>query len=690
MAQVELPEIEGGQNDREGLTEKFKERMGTMKNQAQGASVVALGSDPIVAGAAGMVSGAIFSGLSQLGKVADGFRQRVSSRGKTEEVDLNVSGEIEVTGPEVGEAKTVERVREPANDGESEQETSSEERPTIEAGRIERILQSSSEKVDNAGNTAAGGTAMLFGSDPIVAAGMAGLAKLGSKLGSKALGAGSNLLGKRRAAKVEKEEKSPRKEVREKMVENRKTKSMRKRMAVQDADVIAQAATAAQDKMPTPDDSDSIVGESIPEINQSMTTLVERVAPIESLDEMKASVLRIESHLGEGLPNAQEKAEDKLRRRQEVQQQEESQKLLEEISDNTAEKEEKGLLSSLSGIFGSGAGMGFMTGGIGGLVGTIFGTMIRAVPRILMGALKKIPFVAFGVSLFKGLFDGVKQFMEGGSIMGSIFTMVESFADSILRIFTFGLVNIEKLRDWTQPIFDSIFDGIFAIKDIVMGGWDTLASSVDWIFNKTQEIFSYVGDFLASIPEKIMNLIPGPVKRFLGMGEEGEIAANERTARLRNQEREYIQQTLEQGYESAPMGRRIELTEERRERLENKLVRLNSMDNARVSPVEREIEQRARSTETPTAVEDREVLPGREVERTRLEREQAAESFERGSIELELEPMRQQARESQRMSNQINNVVQTNNNQSNIINFPGRLRKEDYFSGASNREVDWR
>lgn len=691
MAQ-ELPEIKGSENNREGLTSKFQDRVGSMKGKAQGASAVALGSDPIVAGAAGIVSGAIFSGLSQVGKIADTFRQKVTSGGKTDSVDLNVDGKIEVLGGD-GEKKSVERVKEAQGDDQEEST------PVSEAGRIERLLGKSSEKVDGAGNTAAGGTAMLFGSDPIVAAGMAGLAKLGSKLGSKALGTGAGLLENRR------NKKSPRKKVREKMIENRKTKSMRKRMAINDSDVIASASTAALEKMPSQDDSDTIVGQSLPEMDIKLDSLVEKMTPLESLGEMNDSVKRIEEYLGDGLPDAQDRAEDKNLQRKEMSQQEDTQKLLEEISENTAEKEKKGLLGSLGGLFEGGVGGGLMRGGIGGLVGAMFGSMIRMVPRLLFQAVKKFPLVGFVASIFTGLFDGVKHYIEGGSIMGAIFKTIEGFADSVVRIFTFGLVNIEKLRDWTQPIFDSIFDAVFAIGDIISSGWDLLTESIQGIFDQLSYVFTSTMDFVNSIPDMMMSIVPDWAKRFLGVGEEGEIAENERASRLQNQNRERIQQTLEQGYESGPMGRRMELTEERRAQLEERLRVIESKErreanNRAVLQEQADVAMERAGYDRytgdsfevpePKVEEDKEVLPGREVERTRLEREQAADSFERGSIELELEPMRQQARESQRMSNQINNVVQTNNNQSNIINYPGRLRKEDYFSGASNREVDWR
>lgn len=688
MPEATMPKLEGSETNRSERVKKFKARMESMSNATTGASVAAVGSDPLVAGVAGIMSRTVFSTISKIGNLVD----MMPSRAKEEqtgdsEFGLNVQGELDinVNGNSIEDAPMGAIPATETEEPKVERQDNSEDKKEIDeattAGIVERALQKSSEGVDRASNLASVGAGMFFGSDPIIGAAMAGLTKLGTVLGKKGLEGGANIV---RGRREKKEKESPRERVREQIVENRQTKSLRRKMAVNDADIIASGSQAAIEKMETPDEENAGMTET------QANVMVERATEnSEGIDKMSSSVERIEGHLKDALPTPQERAEAALQSERQANNAEETKALLETVAKNTEPEEEK---TGLAGLFDGLKNRGMALGGlVGGLVGSLTTIFTRTLPRLLMGAIKRIPIIALVGSMFKGLFDGVKAFMNGESVMGSIFTMIESFADSILRIFTFGLVNIEKLREWTEPVFNSIFDGIFGFADTIMSlvdkGGALLSSSIDWLFERTKMVFDYATEFIASIPEKIMNLIPGPIKGFLGLSEEEETA---RTNRLQGLEREYIQSTLESGEEAVGPGGPKEITEERRAELEEKLERLNR--EVTVSPVEENLN---REVETPTpgsslVEEDRQIIaPGRSIDSTRSEREQLAEDFNDRTVLVNLEPMKAQMRDSQALGNRINNVVQNNNSSANIITPTSKLRKEDYFAGATNREVDW-
>lgn len=685
MVDQTLPELSGSETNRQERIDRFRQHI---ESQTEGVQPLDGGSsNPVIHGIQGMFTNKV---AKELTKVGDNLPEDFTTTERNEDgsMTMRVTGEIDVNinGAEVSKMVEPQPTLAPA---ESEQQDE-----TITPGRLEKLLDKGSEKTKNAGNAAAGGAAMFFGSDPIVAGAMATLSKLGSMGGSKLLSGGAGLVRKRREGK-----KGPRKEAREKMIENRKTKSIRKRTAVQDADITAHAATAAIEKMDPDSGGDSIVGEKVTDIQTGTDTIVEKVAHLDALSDMKDSVLKIESSLSDGLPTAQEKAVEKLNQRKDLENQEDTKKTLEEISDNTAQKEESGgILGSLMDTLGGfGLGRLGLAGAGGGIIGSIMTTLTTALPRLLWTALKKFPLIGFVTSAVKGLFDGIKHYMEGGTIMGAIFETIEGFADSLIRIFTFGLVNLEDLRNWMQPAFDVLFDGVSWLVDKIMAGVDMITSSISWVFEKVKSVFEYIGEFISSLPELIVGQLPdfmqGTARSVLGIGEEGEEAATNRTERLKTMERESIERTLERGTErKGPAGDEVELSPERREQLENKLETLNKTETVeRVNPVEEEIRQGRieESRNKETVQEHREMMPGREIEKERLDREQMADSFANDSIELDLAPLKSQAQQSKAISNRINNIVQHNNNQSNIINPPGSLRKEDYFSGVSNREVDW-
>lgn len=665
------------QQDRSGVVRRMRERLEAMNDRATVAAAAPFGSDPVVAGVAGFAAKTVMNAVSKIGGAAESIFNRNPEVESPHEMNLNVDGEIQVNAN--SDDRQVERApKEEPQQEESQVEQDKEAKS--QAGLIERIVERTERVVGEGENKAAGLGALAFGSDPIVAAAIGGLIKGTGAASRKGFGMTRAGFERRRARK---DEQSARERVRQETIENRQTKSLRKRQALQDSDITAAAASAAVEKMPSRG-ADELVGQKLTEVGDETNALVEKMGVTnEGLERLSSSVERIEAGVIGGMPTAQEKAQEKLDRERQLENEKNSEKILEKIAENTVKDDEKGMLEKLF----DGLGLG----GIGGLAGGLMGALTTTLPTLLMGALKKIPIVGFVVSAFKGLFDGVKAFMQGDSVMGAVMETITGFADSLIRVFSFGLLNLEKVQNMMEPAMNAIFDTFFTIKDgilsIVNGGYNILTSAAQSLFDGVSNVFHYVVDFVKSIPNKIVAMLPGPVRSVLGLSEEEN---EERTNRLQNQERTYIERVLERGEEQVgPSSQTVELTPERREVLERKLERIERGQTAEpINPVEQEINQRA-AEESPSVSEYREMLPGRLIERERLIREQEVDSANDAALSARLAPIKRQMQSNQMVNARMSNMVQQNNNQSNIINPPGSLRKEDYFSGATNREVDW-
>ena len=499
-------------------------RIDSVGSAGAGATVGALGSDPLVAGLVG-------GGIKGITKLLSSSMNTISDR--------------------------LSKV-------ESEEKA--------QKATISNRLNSGAEKIDSVGNAGAGLAAGLLGSDPIIAGLVGGAVKLGSKgissqmrnMGGRAEkveGDGQlSILGKKldfnentRQSRLEREstptglEENPRKAAVQQIRDQAKTRSARKMGVKRDKPVIAEtvkiAAAAAANNSDTSSDTESIMQQHLGETR----TLVEKVSNLESKDESSSveQVSNEESPIGEKIDNISvnvekytegqkdqhamnEQTVEKLQSIDDHQQQSDNTNLQEAIEKKRTDrlalkaqqetnkkldalgkpkKEEKSILDKIVDF-----ASGFLARG--GLISTIkiglkgvFSKVIAFIPKLLLGVIKKIPVVALIVGFIKGIFDGLmagfKAFTSGEGIFKSLFAFVEGFADSIVRFFTFGLVNIEKLREWTQPVFDIIFGAVHGIID-------TIKTVLTAPFRLIGNYFSWLGEFYTGIWESLSSALTTP------------------------------------------------------------------------------------------------------------------------------------------------------------------------------------
>lgn len=208
------------------------------------------------------------------------------------------------------------------------------------------------------------------------------------------------------------------------------------------------------------------------------------------------------------------------------------------------EKEE--LISAIKGIGGGSSGKDKKEGGIGemfsGLVDSLGIPGLAGIGAALV-AFKAGVGKAFGlvknlfapitavVSLFSGIRDGINTFNETGSVLEGISEGIMGTADSILSIFTFGFLDLEKttafLTDWIPTsVSDAVFGAVDTVIDVFANPLDSLGSMFsgigDLLLAPFKSVFSFfesdfgdVTDFLGDLKEKIYEWTASWIPDFL-------------------------------------------------------------------------------------------------------------------------------------------------------------------------------
>jgi lysozyme family protein len=145
-----------------------------------------------------------------------------------------------------------------------------------------------------------------------------------------------------------------------------------------------------------------------------------------------------------------------------------------------APEEGKGFFGKLlSGLGSMGAlGGGLFGGIIGSLTTTLIGMakgMILSLSRFVMTAvprlLARLPILAIVGSFFKGLFDGYKKWAETGSIGDALMSTLNGFADSMVTLFSFGMLNLDKVNEFVATKMQWLGDMVFGSVDALFEMW---------------------------------------------------------------------------------------------------------------------------------------------------------------------------------------------------------------------------
>ena len=645
-------------------------------NIGLGASAAVFSGDPTLA--------AILGGASKgLGKVVEkgaglGSRALANRRAKKQEPQDDPSINNTQTNQQPEQIQRVQQAQPNQSDNTDE----------IKASRLEKILEGTSNKADAAGNIGVGASLATFSGDPTLAAIMSGASKGLGKVVGKGSELGARGLANRRA----------------------------KKQKEQDAD--SKTTLTKVNEVNT--ESPSLVPETNNEqddtiINQSFTNLTDNVEEIKTViddsdiqetleDRIVPSLESMVNLLQDGLPTAQEKAVEKRAL----------------IKARRAKKDSNTLERTSGDSPDAGGGLTILGTG---LLGTLFtkiktgistslsfifkklpGMLLRFIPRLIT----KIPFIGFVFSLFKGLFDGVKSLLNGASIGQAIMTTITSFADSLIKIFSFGLLDLSTLQDWFAPVFDMIFGGLDKLIGFLSFGFLDLENVVSFLFspltdtiermgnffdtvkefwaNKLSAIgdsinaaFSAVGDFFSnlgdSIRSAIAQVVPGPLRKFFGL----EDKTNEDGSLTETGKRDTIlnMNTVKRSKEEI-----IDATISNLPRQARGSQTVNSPDI--IVPSLGTVNEQ--SANNPTVAESPLIFGTNE-------RDEAARVFSDMNRQSDIAPTRVQAKQAREMNQQLSNNLtmmnQNNVSQNQNITIGRSARKQDYLAGSMNREMDF-
>ena len=126
-------------------------------------------------------------------------------------------------------------------------------------------------------------------------------------------------------------------------------------------------------------------------------------------------------------------------------------------------------------------------------LGTIVGAFVDAVTgfiRLVIDSITNI--IRTGLGIVTGIFEGIFG-LKPGSILATVGSFISTFITNIGKFITDVTTNIGKLPDKMISIG----------KDVVLGLWEGIKSMFNWMVNK-------ITDFISDV-------IPGPIKDFLGI-----------------------------------------------------------------------------------------------------------------------------------------------------------------------------
>ena len=121
----------------------------------------------------------------------------------------------------------------------------------------------------------------------------------------------------------------------------------------------------------------------------------------------------------------------------------------------------------LIGFFGSGGTLMDMFSKVGGLFSKLAGVL-----KPFLALAKKFFVITFIISTIEGLIPAFEVFQEGGSIFEILMAGIEGFAASMIKILTFGFLDLEMLQlaatdgiEWVVDKFGLLWDGIVGLTD---------------------------------------------------------------------------------------------------------------------------------------------------------------------------------------------------------------------------------
>ncbi|MFK5882783.1 MAG: hypothetical protein QM489_00345 [Candidatus Izemoplasma sp.] len=157
--------------------------------------------------------------------------------------------------------------------------------------------------------------------------------------------------------------------------------------------------------------------------------------------------------------------------------------------DGNSEEEMGGLMDKLDML------------GIGGIftsIGLMFGKLARGA-KSLFGIAKKVflPITA-AISAFSGVSTALDKFAESGSILEALGAGLQETGSSIIKMFTFGLLDAEKIGGFLRDtIPTSISDPVFR--------------AVDWIADLFSDPLGSLKSMGSSLMETITNAVMSPI-----------------------------------------------------------------------------------------------------------------------------------------------------------------------------------
>ena len=199
----------------------------------------------------------------------------------------------------------------------------------------------------------------------------------------------------------------------------------------------------------------------------------------------------------------------------------------------SGDEEEGGLMEMLDGI-GLGA-IGAVMGGIGAWVAK-FAFGLKSIAKIAKRLFMPVTAI---ISAFSGVYDGFKAFEKSGSVLSGITTGIMSAGDTIIKSFTFGLLDLETITGGLQKLIpQSISDGVFGAFDwvaslfsdpvgaIKQAGSSLISGITDMFLMPFKAIadlfgidykktFSKITDFMGKMSDTVYEWIAGIIPNFI-------------------------------------------------------------------------------------------------------------------------------------------------------------------------------
>lgn len=139
----------------------------------------------------------------------------------------------------------------------------------------------------------------------------------------------------------------------------------------------------------------------------------------------------------------------------------------------------------------------------GGIMKAMKGSM-KWIIRLGKTAIKRLPLLAIFGSLFKGIADGWDEWTKSKSIGKALMATLHGFADTMIKIFSFGFLNLDKVNRFVSEKMSWLTDGFFASMEIL---WDLVKAPFDFVGQMAPKFWSWMKKTFKSSSDAIRDLL---------------------------------------------------------------------------------------------------------------------------------------------------------------------------------------